>query len=1132
MNISATVPWETKRGMSRVQMDIEAERLKALNALQIMRSEHLPEYDAVVETLAGIFECPTAFISIVGKDELWFKAKYGINTESTPREGTFCDQTILSEEILVVPDALKDDRFRDSQLIVNQPHTRFYAGFPLSLDGKHVLGTLCVVDTRPRKPSNAKLNQLRSLGTVVIGLMKSHRAASETQHALHQASKEHILASRRGDLLEEVANVSGVGGWELDLQANSLTWTEKTREIHEVPAEYNPSVNRALSFYAPESREAITKAVRDGIEQGTGWDLELPFITAKGRRIWVRAAGRPVIEDGEVTRLIGAFQDITSRKLSEESIRHSEAVHRTSLETLREGILLLNRSGRILSFNSAAAELLDFANEGLNGRTVEELDIQCVTEDGQEDRDLLMRAAKFPETVNAITVKVSRRDGAPDVWLRVDANATNSGSDVYCDDVVVSLADISEAKHQAETLQVVLNNMPGGLVYYDENRRLAVCNEEYRQLLGVPQDLVDRQPHMRDVFTFLAKRGDYGPGNPEEFIRERLKYFDDPTPHTYERQGPHGKTIEVRGIPLPNGGLVANFFDISERKRIERSVRQSEAVHRTTLDTLSEGILLLTHSGIIQSANPAAIELLGIDGETLVGSNVKDYDFGISCEIHGIGNCSSLLELAACDPYSVTDIVAQMNPVKGNRNRWLRVSAKPIDEDHEFDLDGVVVSMADITESKEQADTLQILFENFPGGFAHYDESFQLASCNTEYVRLLNYSQDFIDQKLHLLDYLKFNAERGDYGPGDPEALALEKFSSYSRKRPQNYERSTADGKYLEIRSTPLPVGGSIYNFFDITDRKRMEEQLAENEHQALLRSEELEVILANMRQGVSVFDGKGRLTLWNQQYIDVFGKPDGDVRKGVSLIELIEAEKARREFTGDVQEHVMDLMNRLAEGEVVRVKFTHPTGKIISAVHAPLPEGGWIGTHEDITLREQATQEIRYAAHHDTLTGLANRTLFNAKLDDAIKNTDADEAYGDLMLLDLDKFKPVNDSFGHDVGDELLRQTAQRLCECMRSSDLVARLGGDEFGIIVKQNGATAMIAERIVAKLQTPFEIHGHSISVGVSIGISSIIGRVAEASPIIKQADIALYEVKNNGRNGFRFYEEPSNLRAAIS
>jgi diguanylate cyclase (GGDEF)-like protein len=229
-----------------------------------------------------------------------------------------------------------------------------------------------------------------------------------------------------------------------------------------------------------------------------------------------------------------------------------------------------------------------------------------------------------------------------------------------------------------------------------------------------------------------------------------------------------------------------------------------------------------------------------------------------------------------------------------------------------------------------------------------------------------------------------------------------------------------------------------------------------------------------------------------------------------------------------------MDLMIRLSAGEVVRSKFRHPSGRIISAVHAPLPGGGWIGTHEDITSRELAAEKIQFAAHHDTLTGLANRTLFNAKLEEALTAAAHNGIAGDLMLLDLDKFKPVNDSFGHDVGDELLKSVAQRLRECVRSSDLVARLGGDEFGIILTGTGSgnagTAEIADRIVKKIGTPFTVLDNIISVGISVGISPITGSELDPSPVIKRADLALYEVKKNGRNGFKFYEEEDTVRFA--
>ena len=1365
--------------MKLVQGQKEQDRLGALHDLRILEADSLPEIEALVAALAAIFDAPMAFLSFVGKDDLLFRARFGVTTERTPREGSFCNQAILSDEVTIVRDAHADDRFRHSELVVGGPKTRFYAGYPLSLDGRTTIGTLCVLDTKPRDPSPQQIDQLRRLGTAVLGLLKSYQAQIQAEQARQETEAEHLLVERNSDLLEEVTQASGVGGWEYDVDSDTVTWTSKTREIHEVGPDFKPTVQMALSFYASDCRRQISEAVSKAIKKGASWDLELPFITAKGRDIWVRSAGRAIVEDGRTTRLVGAFQDITERKRSEQLVRQAEAVQRTTLETLREGILVLSRSGRIQSFNSAAASLLGYAGENLKGRKVQELDVRCFTEDGEVDPDLLHRAARAPETVNNHTAKLLLSDQEHPVWLRIDANATDSANAMGLDASIISLADISETKRQAETLQAVLDNLPGGLVYYDEERHLSVCNEEYVDLMKLPRELVDQRPHIRDMFTYLANRGDYGPGDAEEQVSQRLTNFEKAEPHSYERETPDGRIVEVRGVPLPNGALVATFLDISERKRSELIIQHSEAVHRTTLASLSEGILLLTRSGEIKSANPAAVDLLGMSDRELVGNNVADIEFGIACEIEGIGACNEPLVRATRDPSSLENIIARMVTSDGRPARWLRLRARQIDEDQELGIDGVVVSLTDITETKQQADKLQTIFDNFPGGIVHYDETLRLSSSNEEFKRLFDFPdelieskpylydfflynaqrghygpgdpdtlaleryrmynlkksqvferqtadgkfietrstplpdgglihnfyditerkqtehaihvaeliqrttlealnegvllldrsgkilscnpaaadmlgyapdtligahpvdlqftadhqvdgqqldpflltiqdpelvtdlvvkltpheqstdrwlrfnarmvdqsgdqhldtvvlslvditetknqsdrlriifenvpggfvyfdsslqlsfyndetvdiikvpKDVLDQRLHLLDYLKYNAERGDYGPGDPEQLALERMKLLPPDQPHAFVRTTADGRYLDFRSTPLPGGGFIYNFFDVTERRQMEEQLAENERQARYRTAELETILANMRQGVSVFDKRGRLTLWNKQYIEIFGKPDGDVREGVTLIELIEAEKARGEFDGDVQEHVMDLMIRLSSGEVVRSKFRHPNGKIISAVHAPMPDGGWIGTHEDVTQREEAAEKIHYAAHHDTLTGLGNRTLFNTKLEEALSKAETAGTNADLLLLDLDKFKPVNDTYGHDAGDELLKMVAERLRDCVRSSDLIARLGGDEFGIILSgtgpSNDRTAEIADRIVRKLQAPFPVFDHLISIGVSVGISPITGDIQDPSAIIKRADLALYAVKHSGRNAFKFYEE---------
>lgn len=858
--------------MNIVHPDNETERLRALRDLSIIGTEKLPEFDALVEAAAAIFDCPIALVSLVEETEQWFKARYGLSVDGTPRDISFCQHAILSDELFIVEDALKDERFRENPLVTGDPRIRFYAGCPLSIDGKHNLGTLCVIDREPRTPSPAQLQQLRRLAKVVEGLIRSHLTSVRATHTLLEVETQRAHAARQNDLLEEIANVSGVGGWELDLKTQELTWTAKTFEIHELPLTHKPTVEAALSFYAPEKRQVITKLVEAGISDGSGWDAELPFITAENRHIWVRSAGRPVTENGETVRLIGAFQDI------------------------------------------------------------------------------------------------------------------------------------------------------------------------------------------------------------------------------------------------------------SERMEIEQKTKLSEAIHRTTLEALTEGVLLLDKDGTIQSSNPAAARLLGYSSNALMGNKVQDLEVDFRCGLENGTEGYNPLAIAASQPDQIQNLVARCSRRKEPGLLWLKLNAVAITHDEEFGLDGVVISLTDITETKRQADTLQVIFNNFPGGVVHYDDNLFLSSCNEEFQRLLKIPQDLIDRKQHLLEYLKVNASQGDYGSGDPEELAQKRLSDLGGGLPYSYERTNSDGKVLEIRGTPLPGGGIVASVFDVTQRKRTEQQLVENERIAKELSSELEVVLASMRQGVSVFDKEGRLRLWNDQYLEIFEKPDGEVKADVTLRDLLIAEKLRGEFDADLDDHLFDLKQHMEAGHVVRSTFKHRTGKVISTIHAPLPDGGWVGTHEDVTLREQAAEKIAYAAHHDTLTGLANRTLFNSKIEDALISTRRQSSKNVLMLIDLDNFKPVNDTYGHDVGDALLKQVAQRLNECVRSTDLVARLGGDEFGILLADpgNGKTTEIANRLISEVGRPFNLDGKIIQVSASMGVAPISPQDTDTSPVIKRADIALYQVKKSGRNGFRNYE----------
>ena len=198
--------------------------------------------------------------------------------------------------------------------------------------------------------------------------------------------------------------------------------------------------------------------------------------------------------------------------------------------------------------------------------------------------------------------------------------------------------------------------------------------------------------------------------------------------------------------------------------------------------------------------------------------------------------------------------------------------------------------------------------------------------------------------------------------------------------------------------------------------------------------------------------------------------------------------------------------------------------------MHKPIAGGGWIATHEDITDRQRAEERIVHMARHDALTDLPNRPMLRERLEYELKRVKRGECLA-VLCLDLDHFKAVNDTLGHPVGDELLKVVAERLRRCTREPDTIARLGGDEFAIIMTgMNDPTdaAALAKRIRESIIKPYILDGHQILADISIGISLAPIDATEPDLLLKNADMALYGAKGDGRGTYRFFEPEMDAR----
>ncbi|MBW7948743.1 MAG: EAL domain-containing protein [Pseudorhodoplanes sp.] len=346
----------------------------------------------------------------------------------------------------------------------------------------------------------------------------------------------------------------------------------------------------------------------------------------------------------------------------------------------------------------------------------------------------------------------------------------------------------------------------------------------------------------------------------------------------------------------------------------------------------------------------------------------------------------------------------------------------------------------------------------------------------------------------------------------------------------QAYAESDEDRRRTD-RSIALMVD-------ELDQLNRHLERLVE-ERTAALRAREAELkaqnvrfdaALNNMTQALLMFDAEHRLLIANNRYLDMYKLTRDQIPPGSTLEHILECRRAAGTYFEDPKSFTDYLIPALAERKVITRFSELPDGRTMFILIQPLPDGGWISTHQDITERRRAEQQIAYMAQHDFLTNLPNRVLLRERLEQAVPALCEGEQLA-VLYLDLDHFKTINDTLGHHFGDELLKAAALRLRSIVKACDTVARMGGDEFVVVqtgIRRMQQTTALAQRICEAMRQPFDLEGHTVVVEVSIGISLAPGDGQAPNDLLKNADIALYRAKAEGRSTFRFFEPDMDTR----
>ena len=425
---------------------------------------------------------------------------------------------------------------------------------------------------------------------------------------------------------------------------------------------------------------------------------------------------------------------------------------------------------------------------------------------------------------------------------------------------------------------------------------------------------------------------------------------------------------------------------------------------------------------------------------------------------------------------------------------------------------------------------LDAALENIPYGFCVWSSEFKLVMWNRHYLEIYGFPADRIAKAMPLEDIVQLSADMGNHPDQTPQQfLTAYKKELRSNKTGLRYKSREllSGGRTIETAHVFSPGLGWVVTHEDVTEEIASSEIAQKRKRELERQNIRLDAAVNNISQGLCMFDPKGRLVICNAPYARIYNLGEDLVKPGTLLEDIL----------GHLFDTGMHSTNSTTRDEYIRwrheviargqhdktiVEFAN---RIILMQHHPMKDGGFVSTHEDITEQRQQEARIQHLARHDALTELPNRAQFLDEMADCEPLIERGEKVA-VLCIDLDHFKSVNDTLGHSIGDKVLKQVSARLWGTTRETDLLARLGGDEFSLLLKpidKPSDAAAIAERIVKTMTQPFNIDGHQIAIGASVGIAIAPQDGETTDVLMKNADLALYRAKSEGRSTYHFFEK---------
>jgi len=816
--------------------------------------------------------------------------------------------------------------------------------------------------------------------------------------------------------------------------------------------------------------------------------------------------------------------------------------------------LVLARQGTVININQLAAELCGRSCGELMGRDVAELLAGAQPEfSGAIDRweTVLCTASGDPVAVEVTRQGLSARLQNIDVYAVRDLRGRRAAAEQLAHQSKLLRRQEENLKSQNAKLDAALSSMFQGLAMFDAEQRVVIANDRFAEMYGQTPEQVKPGTSLRSIIEHRIASGLYvGTTADEVLCRMRERVARKKVSHMTARMG-DGRTIAVSIQPRSDGGWVTTHQDITERENLsERLEQQNELLKKreaelqtqnarfnTAIDNMSQGLCLFDASQRVVIANRRYAEIYGLAPEQVrPGTSLRQ-----------------ILEARAANGV-YANIDAQKFVSDGIEGFKLKVSqllrladGRVISVVRLPTADGSVISThEDITEREElnarlaeQHEQLDAALENMLQGLAMFDAEQRLIVCNTRYAGMYGLTPEQVKPGTTVREILQYRIANGFYHVRDTETFVdswTQDFGDISSR-----VQELADGRIINVTRRSMTNGGRLITHEDITERQSLSARLEQQhrllkEHEERLRAQnlQLDAALNNMVQGLAMFDAGHRVVVANDRYAQMYGLTPEQVQPGTTLREILQHRVAKGHYPGsNVDEVLNDILARIDAKLSSNYLSELTDGRCVAVSVQRMADGGTVTTHQDITEQRRSEARITHMALHDALTGLPNRVLLNERLEHALARAKRGEMVATHML-DLDHFKHVNDTLGHPAGDKLLRMVTERLRALVRETDTIARMGGDEFAVMqvaISQPSDATVLAHRMIEALGAPYEIDGHQIVIGTSVGIAVGPTDGVSTDQIMRNADLALYRAKGDGRGTYRFFEQEMDTQMQV-